>query len=484
MPHRAPHDLAQHIAAPFVRGDDAVGNQERGGPRVVGDHPHRDVAFGIGSVGDAGQLADALQERHEEIGVVVRVFLLHHRGDALEPHSGVDRGRGQRGQRAVGAALELHEHVVPDLDLRVVAGAADVVDLRAAAARAGVAHLPEVIVGSELENAIGRHEPAPDVVGLIVARNARFAFEHRHHQAIRRQLPDLGQQRPGEFDRLGFEVVAKRKVAEHLEEGVMAQRRSDVVEVVVLAAHAHDLLRRRGARVVAPFAAEEDVLELVHAGIGEQQASDRRPAPAVSSTPLDGRFSRNTSGKTRGSRWRSSVPILTDGNNRRADSNPSGQRGRRTCKYAARAAGFSAVVALIVWQRRFRALAKNRQDSVAFEALTEEKPKQPLKFLLIGDAIAAAQTFVECCGEQRVGIELTVDVLDRAVRGRRRDAGALDAAVDPEPAATVQGHFGARDGFSDPYIVNRALRFEAGNRDVDVFRKMSPADQALTDLRF
>ena len=51
----------------------------------------------------------------------------------------------------------------------------------------------------------------------------------------------------------------------------MAERRPDVVEVVVLAADAHALLRRRRARVVALLAAEEHVLELVHPGVGEEQ---------------------------------------------------------------------------------------------------------------------------------------------------------------------------------------------------------------------
>ena len=81
----------------------------------------------------------------------------------------------------------------------------------------------------------------------------------------------LRHQVPGELDRALLEVVAEREVAEHLEEGVVARRVADIVEVVVLAARAHAFLRRDGARIGALFQAGEDVLELHHPGIGEHQ---------------------------------------------------------------------------------------------------------------------------------------------------------------------------------------------------------------------
>ena len=37
MADRAPHDLAQDVAAALVRREHAVGDEERHGPRVVGD---------------------------------------------------------------------------------------------------------------------------------------------------------------------------------------------------------------------------------------------------------------------------------------------------------------------------------------------------------------------------------------------------------------------------------------------------------------
>src|SRR5690606_20874505 len=112
-----------------------------------------------------------------------------HGADALQAHTGVHARRRQRMQHAVGGAIELHEHVVPDLDVAVAiffraAGRAapDVLamveeDLGAGAARAGIAHGPEVVGGvgrtlvvTDAHHALGRDADflVPDVVGLVV----------------------------------------------------------------------------------------------------------------------------------------------------------------------------------------------------------------------------------------------------------------------------------------------------------------------------
>src|SRR5206468_11657363 len=85
------------------------------------------------------------------------------------------------------------------------------------------------------------------------------------------QLMDVRQQIPREPNRVFLEIIAKGKIAEHLEEGKMARGAADVLEIVVLAAGSNAFLRARGARIIALVAAEEDVLELVHAGVREEQ---------------------------------------------------------------------------------------------------------------------------------------------------------------------------------------------------------------------
>ena len=72
-------------------------------------------------------------------------------------------------------------------------------------------------------------------------------------------------------DGVGFEVVAEGEVAEHFEERVVAAGVADVFEIVVFAAGADAFLGGGGAVVVAAFEAQENLLELVHAGVGEEQ---------------------------------------------------------------------------------------------------------------------------------------------------------------------------------------------------------------------
>src|SRR5260370_18835513 len=81
------------------------------------------------------------------------------------------------------------------------------------------------------------------------------------------------QQLPGVGDGILLEIIAEGKLAENLEERVMAFGETDVFEVVGLPARAHAFLRRRRPRVIAFLEAEENILELVHPRIRKQQGS-------------------------------------------------------------------------------------------------------------------------------------------------------------------------------------------------------------------
>ena len=229
----------------------------------------------------------------EQVDLVVVVRALQHRGDALEPHAGVDRGLRQVDALAAGKLLVLHEHEIPDLDEAVAVGvrragrpardvrAVVVEDFRARAAGTQVAHLPEIVGAGDADDLlVGQpRDLLPELERLVVVDIDGDG------QAILRQAEVLGDQVPGELDGAVLEIVAEREVAEHLEEGVVARGVADIVEVVVLAAGAHAFLRGRRLRVGALLEAGEDVLELHHPGIGEHQASGRCAARAATTAP-------------------------------------------------------------------------------------------------------------------------------------------------------------------------------------------------------
>ena len=210
--------------------------------------------------------------------------MLQYGGDALQPHAGIDRGLGQRMQRAFVVAIELHEHEVPDFDVAVAIGIrragratgnfCPVIEknLAARATRAGVGHLPEVIrtaagFVADAHDALNRHTDllAPDikrfVVGLIY-RDPQFVF---------RQLVNAREQLPREMNRVLFEIIAETEVTQHLEKRVMARGIADVFQIVMFAACAHAALRGGGAHVIAFVLPKKNILELHHAGVGEQQ---------------------------------------------------------------------------------------------------------------------------------------------------------------------------------------------------------------------
>ena len=87
------------------------------------------------------------------------------------------------------------------------------------------------------------------VIGLVVAGDALLALEDGHVELVFVDAVPLGRgdQLPRIGDGVLLEVVAKAEIAQHLEEGVVAIGEAHVLQVVVLAAGAHALLRRGGA---------------------------------------------------------------------------------------------------------------------------------------------------------------------------------------------------------------------------------------------
>ena len=115
VPDAAAQDLAQHIAASFVRWQHAITNKEGCGARVVRNDAQRRIAQHVAL--HMRELGCLLDQRNEEVRLEVRQLALHHRRHALQTGAGVYGRLGQQRQLTLCAAIELHEDQVPYLDI-------------------------------------------------------------------------------------------------------------------------------------------------------------------------------------------------------------------------------------------------------------------------------------------------------------------------------------------------------------------------------
>src|SRR5262249_49557045 len=153
--------------------------------------------------------------------------------------------------------LVLHENEVPNLDetIALLVGRARrtarnvrpvvVENFGTGTTRTCFTHGPEIIVCGNAQNlAVGKPgNLLPEPEGVIIVDI------NRDQQSILGKGKILRDQGQGQFDRAFLEIVAKRKVAEHLEERVMSCGIPDIVEIVVFTASAHALLCSNGARI-------------------------------------------------------------------------------------------------------------------------------------------------------------------------------------------------------------------------------------------
>src|SRR5262245_35364106 len=141
----------------------------------------------------------------------------------------------------------------------------------------GIAHLPE-IVGLKLLTS-----------RFVADTNDTFLWQachllpnlksfivgviNGHHQSsgIDAQPVLARHEFPTEANSILFEVIAETEVTEHLEESMVPRRVTDVFQIVVFAAGTHTALRTRSTVVLTFVFAQENVFELNHPGICEQQ---------------------------------------------------------------------------------------------------------------------------------------------------------------------------------------------------------------------
>ena len=286
--HRTAQDTANHIPRLHVAGQLPVGNRKGNGPQVVGHHPHGNIFFGVSPVGRTAHRGNLLQERLEDIRVVVGFLALNHHAEPFETHPRIDVFGGQRLERTVSLTVELHEDQVPDFNhLRVVVidqrrpvhlspfslVTQVEVNLRAGTARTRIAHLPEIVLFIPLQNMAGRQTFRPKIVCLAVKRNPFVGspLEHRGIESVHGQFITFGQQLPRPGNGLFLEIVPETPVPQHLEHRVVVGVVAHLFEVVVFAAHPQTLLRVGYPMPLCRLVAQENILKLVHPGIGEHQ---------------------------------------------------------------------------------------------------------------------------------------------------------------------------------------------------------------------
>ena len=237
--HHAPQQTPQDVAAPQVAGAHPIADQLHHGAAVVADHLQGGLAFAIElPILQARQGGRRFDQRQDQIGFVVVRHPLQDLGHPLQAQAGVDVAVRQRCERTFRIAVVLHEHQVVELDktgvvLQIDSLIAELgfeieVDLRAGSAGAGGARGPEVV------GLIHAHDPLRIHADLVAPDRRRFIIfpEYAHHQLLRLQAKHLRAQLPRPGDRLALEIIAKREIAQHLEERVMARRAAHVLDVV------------------------------------------------------------------------------------------------------------------------------------------------------------------------------------------------------------------------------------------------------------
>ena len=202
--------------------------------------------------------------RLEDVDLEVAQHTLQCRGTAFETHAGVDVLLRQRLQvvRWCSDAVELREDEIPNLD-RLLRAGRQVINLAARPADA-VRSLRRSRCRPEVFALVATSDPArwdfhfvvPDTERLVVIEVHRDAqpFGVEAEPLLRRQ------KLPRPVDRFLFEVIAERKVAEHLKKRVVIRRHSNVRDVSRPQAH----LAGGRAREVDRTNPQKLILELIH----------------------------------------------------------------------------------------------------------------------------------------------------------------------------------------------------------------------------
>ena len=146
-------------------------------------------------------------------------------------------------------------------------------NLGARTARAGISHLPEIVVLITQKYMIFRQMLKPSLTSLLIEAGSILgtSFENRGVEQALVYLIHLCEQFPGPVNGFGLEIVSETPVPQHLEHSVMVGVVTHLFEVIVLSAHAKTLLTVRRSLVRGLRIPQEYIFELVHTSIGKHK---------------------------------------------------------------------------------------------------------------------------------------------------------------------------------------------------------------------
>ena len=273
MSHRPAQQTAHHVTAAFVRRQDAIRNHHGDATGMVGNHFQRDIGANSLAVFNPGHFHRMLDNREQQVRFKVGLFVLQHRRDPFQTCAGIDVLFGQRRVVAGFITVKLGEHQIPDFQIAVAVATYSAIrftaatlfaqihiEFRAGAARAGT-DLPEII----------RHpdNPLRRQADILVPNFKRFVIIgiNRNPELVRRQAQFFGDKFPGPGYRFFFEIIAERKIAQHLKKSMMTGRATDIFDI----AGTDATLRGGDPQLGRLHLAGKKRLERSHAGADQQQ---------------------------------------------------------------------------------------------------------------------------------------------------------------------------------------------------------------------
>mgnify|MGYP006282791761 CR=1 FL=1 len=147
-------------------------------------------------------------------------------------------------------------------------------DFRTGTAGTGISHFPEIFFSAHFEQPVCGKAGLlqPDPAGFLIGGDlSLFILKNGRIQPVMRQLPDLGEQLPGPADGFLFIIISEGPVAHHFKKSMMGIIPTDVFKIVMFSSHPQAFLGVRSSGIFALIRSQEDIFELHHAGVCEQE---------------------------------------------------------------------------------------------------------------------------------------------------------------------------------------------------------------------